>query len=334
MEVLRLHAAGDLRLHEEPDPIPGQNETLVRVTAVGLCGSDLHWYEDGAIGDAVLQRPLVLGHEIGGVIAEGPLAGARVAVDPADPCERCELCLAGHANLCQDVRFTGHGSTDGALRTLMAWPTRGLIPVPDTIADDEVPLLETVGIAVHAADLGKVRAGMRASVHGCGPIGLSIIAVLRARGVRVVAATEPLAHRREAALAAGAEAVMDVDAHGRSKEAARTPVDVAFEAAGTDGAIATAVDAVKPGGRVVLVGIPAGDRMTISAAPARRKGLRLILSRRMKAHHFHRAITLAEAGAVDLGAMVTARYPLREGPAAFAELAERRGLKVVIAPSA
>ena len=333
MKVLRLHAARVLKIHDEPDPVPAPGEELVRVTGVGLCGSDLHWYEDGGIGDSRLSRPLVLGHEIGGVIAAGPRSGVRVAVDPADPCERCETCVAGHANLCPTMRFSGHGATDGALRELMAWPARLLLPVPDAISDPEVPLLEPLGVAIHAIEMGHFRAGMRAGVYGCGPIGLLLIAALRAMGAAEIVATEPLPHRRAAALMMGATAAWPVGDDGVSAEAARHTVDVCFEAAGEDGAVATAIAAVRLGGRVVLAGIPPTDRTTFTAGVARRKGISIILSRRMKAHHLARATALVGAGLVPLAPIISAQYPLDGGDRAFAGLARRDGLKVVIEPS-
>src|SRR5918994_1525352 len=122
MRVARLHGAEDLRLTDEPPPEVPPESDLVRVTAVGLCGSDLHWYAEGGIGDARLERPLVVGHEMAGVVAEGPRDGERVAIDPAIPCQTCRMCRAGHANLCTEIRFAGHGGCDGGLQEFMAWP--------------------------------------------------------------------------------------------------------------------------------------------------------------------------------------------------------------------
>jgi L-iditol 2-dehydrogenase len=333
MKVLRLHAARELAVHDEPEPVPGPGEALVRITGVGLCGSDLHWYEDGGIGDARVTRPLVLGHEVGGVIASGPSAGQRVAVDPAIPCEHCPACVAGHANLCPAIRFSGHGVTDGALRELIAWPRHLLAPVPDSITDPEVPLLEPLGVAIHAIELGHFRPGMSAGVFGCGPIGLLLIAALRAMGASEIVATEPLAHRRAAAERMGATSAWPVDGTGVSPDAASRTVDVAYETAGEDGAVATAMAAVRLGGRVVLAGIPPTDRTTFAAGTARRKGLSLVLSRRMKAHHLTRATALVEAGLVPLEPIISARYPLADGAAAFEALTRRDGLKIVVEPS-
>jgi L-iditol 2-dehydrogenase len=335
MDVLRIHAAGDVRLHAEPVPVPEPGQALVRVTAVGLCGSDLHWYAEGSTGTASLTRPLVLGHEMGGVIASGPRSGTRVAIEPADPCGRCDACRAGHGNLCPHVRFAGHSVFDGGLRGLMAWPERLLMPVPDALDDDEVSLLEPLGVALHAIDLGHVRAGMSAGVFGCGPIGLLLIRALRAFGVGPVLATDRLPHRVAAALASGASDARLVGDDGQPPGLDEWgPVDVAFEAAGTDEALETGLRTVRIGGRVVVVGIPSTPRTSVVAAVAREKGLTLAFSRRMKSHHMLGAIELVAHRGMDLSGLITSRFDLRDGPAAFAALAERGGLKVMVRPSA
>ena len=181
--------------------------SLVRVTAVGICGSDLHWWDEGAIGDAKLTHPLVLGHEGAGVIADGPRRGERVAIDPAIPDETCRACRDGYRNLCYRIKFSGHGETDGMLREVMAWPSRLLHPLPDGVSDADGALLEPLGVAIHSADLGHLPFAGTASVIGCGPIGLLLIGVLEAAGASSVLAVEPLAHRREAAARMGADEV-------------------------------------------------------------------------------------------------------------------------------
>jgi L-iditol 2-dehydrogenase len=111
-EAARIYGRGDVRVGPEQAAVPGPGEVLLRVTGVGLCGSDLHWFEEASIGDSVLSRPLVLGHEVGAVVADGPRAGQRVAVDPSDNCGHCRQCIDGRANLCSTLRFAGHGITD------------------------------------------------------------------------------------------------------------------------------------------------------------------------------------------------------------------------------
>ncbi len=325
MRTARLHAVGDLRVADEPVPETGPGMSLVQVTAVGICGSDLHWWDEGAIGDAKLTHPLVLGHEGAGVIAGGPRSGQRVAIDPAIPCQTCRACRDGYRNLCYRLKFSGHGETDGMMREFMAWPTAALHPLPDRVSDADGAMLEPLGVAIHSVDLGHLPFGGTASVIGCGPIGLLLIAVLKAAGASSVLAVEPLAHRREAAERMGADEVSEPAAF------AEAGVDVAFEAAGNNAGVELAMASVRPGGRVVLAGIPGDDVIRFGASLARRKGLTIAMVRRMN-EVYPRAISLAERGVVDLGSVVTSRTGLGEIPAAFGAAARRTGLKAVIEP--
>jgi L-iditol 2-dehydrogenase len=238
MRVARLHGTRDVRVSDEAMPEPQDGESLVRVEAVGICGSDLHWFEEGAIGDARLAQPLVVGHEFAGVVEGGPLAGRRVAVDPAIPCLRCALCLEGHQNLCTEVRFAGHGVHDGGLRQYLAWPTHRLHPLPDSLDGVAGALLEPLGVAIHSFDLGHVGVGDRVGVVGCGPIGLLIAQVCAAAGATVALAVDPLEHRRAAV---EAEAAIEPGDAWEGPE-----VDVVFEAAGTDEAVDLALHAARP----------------------------------------------------------------------------------------
>jgi L-iditol 2-dehydrogenase len=324
----RLHGRRDVRLGPVEPPVPGPGQVTVRVTAVGLCGSDLHWYEEGSIGDTRLTRPLILGHELAGVILDGPRAGERVAVDPADPCEACDLCRAGMGRLCPDVRFLGLDPHDGALRTRIAATASRCVALPGSIPDHEAPLLEVLGIALHAVDLADARPGMTAGVYGSGPIGQLVIRVLRLRGLDVVA-TDRLGHRVDAARASGAALAMLV---GDEDPAAAVPVDVSFECSGEDAALETAVRAVRPAGRVLMVGIPSGERAAFPASPVRRKELVLQAVRRMEAPDLARAVSLVADGEVSLAGLVTGRYALDETPAAFDRAAAREGLKIVVEP--
>lgn len=336
MKAIRIHGPGDLRLHHEADPVPGAGETLVAVGAVAICGSDLHWFSKGSIGGDGLERPLILGHEFSGVISDGDGRPTRVAVDPAVPCGVCRHCLEGHPNLCQRQRFAGHGSDDGALREQLVWPDRCLYPLPDSLDVVDGALLEPLGVALHAADLGGIKPGMRVGVFGCGPIGLLLVQLARLGGATRVIATDLLPHRLEAAHALGATSVIPAENGVEHRDiwaaAGQEGVDVAFEVAGEEAAVETAIASAAPGATVVLVGIPADDRTSFHAATARRKGLTIKLCRRMK-HTYPRAIRLVESGMVDLQALVTHRFPIDEYEQAFAVAVRREGLKVVIEPT-
>jgi L-iditol 2-dehydrogenase len=230
----------------------------------------------------------------------------------------------------------------------MAWPSDRLHPLAESIGDAEGALLEVLGIALHALDLAGLpvegpsrelgsssaasapRSDLRAGVYGAGPVGLMVVAALRVAGIDEIVASDPLEHRLDAAQIAGATEFVLVA--GPHDPAADVAVDVAFECAGEDSALDTAVRAVRPGGRVVLVGIPATERSGFPAAVARRKELTLQLSRRMEADDLPRAIDLVATGRIELAPFVSHRFALDEADEAFGVLAGRSGLKVVIEP--
>ena len=336
MLAARLHAARDIRIDEVDEPgQPGPGQVLIRVTTVGICGSDLHSYEDGRIGDTVVQQPLILGHDFGGeVLACGVSAcdgndeplhvGQRVAVDPAQPCLRCEYCLKGHPNLCRRLHFCGLWPDDGALCERMLVPAHGCFPVPDALSDADAALLEPLGVALHALDLGRLRLAQSVVVLGCGPIGLLIVRLARLAGADPVYACDNFPWRAAAASAwgashawccAGENSVELVDRLTGGRGA-----DVVFEAAWADESIAEAAEMARPGGRLVLVGIPSADVLAMKHSTARRKGLTIMMSRRMK-HTYPRSIRLALSGAFELEALVSRRYPLQETAQAFASYA-------------
>jgi L-iditol 2-dehydrogenase len=335
MKVLRLHGVGDLRLHTEPDPVPGPGESLVRVSAVGLCGSDVHWFSEAGIGDSELGKPLVLGHEFSGIVESGELSGQLVAVDPAIPCGVCERCLEGNPNLCPAVRFAGDVTRDGALCERVSWPTECLHPLPESFEAIDGAMLEPLGVAIHSVDLGHPSPGMRVAVLGCGPIGLLTLQVARAAGATQLFATDVLPHRLEAAESLGATSTIRAGAGGETADILAATngrgVDVAFEAAGENEAVEAAIAVTRPGGKVILIGIPADDRTTFTASTARRKGLTIKLVRRMKLV-YPRAIELVETGRVKVHPFVTHRFPLEEAERAFSVASKRDGVKVVIEP--
>ncbi len=314
MKVARLASAGDIRVLDEPTPEPGPDEALIKVASVGLCGSDIHWFQEAGIGDARLDRPLILGHEFAGWTETGEL----VAVDPAVPCGQCEFCQQGNPNLCAQIRFAGHGHEDGALREYLAWPKRCLYPLPDALRDDEGAMLEPLGVALHSVDLGKIRPGMSVGVFGCGPIGSLVVQVAHLAGAVRIFASEILPQRLQMACSFGAE-----------PWTMNSEVDVAFECAGENAAVEAAFAAAKPGGRVILVGIPRDDRTSFSASVARRKGLSIKVVRRMK-HTYPRAIRLVAGGLIDVRSLVTHRYPLEKTSEAFESAAHRAGMKVMV----
>jgi L-iditol 2-dehydrogenase len=346
MWAARLHGPSDLRVERVPHPgHPRPGEVLLKVRATGLCGSDLHSFLDGRIGDTVVESPLVLGHEFGAVIhAVGagardarhqPLGpGVRVAVDPAQPCGRCEQCEQGHPNLCPEVAFCGNHPYGGSLCEWIRMPGRCCFPVPDTLDDEAMAWLEPLGVALHTVDLAHLRVGHSVAVLGAGPIGLLILQLARRAGADPVYVADPLPWRRKWAERLGGVPVGGGGSEPVSEVAQSTGgrgVDVAIEAAWADSSVAQAADMTRPGGRLVVVGIASDDRLSLRASVARRKGLTLAFCRRMK-HVYPRAIRLATGGGIVLRQLVSHRYPLAQAAAAFALNAayEDRVMKVMI----
>ncbi len=334
--AVRLMAARTLRFTEEPVPEPAAGEVLLRVLSVGLCGSDAHWFEEGEIGDAGVGDGLVLGHELSAVIESGPRAGERVAIDPAVPCLVCTSCRAGRFNLCLDLRFAGHGSTDGGLRRLMVWPERCLVTLPAEIPDDSGALLEPLGVALHAIDVAPPGPDSSVGVIGVGPIGLLTVAALRMRGVRNILVTDRLPHRLDMAIKMGAdEAVLATEDETGAMtllSAVGDGLDIVFETAGTDSGVESSLRAARPGGKVALVGIPAADRTTFPASEARRRELTLHLVRRMQPGDLERAAKLVASDPMGIEQLVTHRHPLEQTQDAFEALVARVGVKVMVTP--
>jgi L-iditol 2-dehydrogenase len=333
MAAARLYGPKDLRVDQVSHPgTPGPGQVLLRVTAVGICGSDLHTYQDARIGDTPIQSPLTLGHEFAGVVEEvgtgviedgdfNPLAvGTRVAVDPAQPCGRCEMCEQGHPNLCRRLHFCGLYPDPGSLSQWMLVPAHTCFPVPASIDDAAAALLEPLGVAIHATDLAKARVADSAVILGAGPIGLSLLQTLRASGAQPIYMVDQFPWRLALAEELGGIPINFREQDPVAAVQAATKgrgVDIAVEAAWADHSIQWCAEMARLGGRVVLVGIPGNNRLEMNHATARRKGLTIVMSRRMK-HVYPRAIQLVSNGTVNVNALISHRFPLADAPAAFA----------------
>lgn len=343
MKAARMYGARDIRIEEMPVPEPGPGEVLLRVKAVGICGSDLHYFKEGGIGDAAIVEPMIPGHEFAAQVAalgpgvSGLEIGQAVAVDPARSCGHCEFCREGNPNLCPKVAFAGSPGVDGAMREYMTYPASHCHPLPAGLSFDDGAVLEPLGVGIHATDLGKPRPGQSVAILGCGPIGLLNLQVARAAGASKIYASEILDYRLDVAMESGATQGFnpkreDVVA-GILKATGGRGVDVVFECAGVQETVEEAVRIAKPGGTVVLVGIPSEDRTTFTASTARRKGLTIKMVRRMR-EVYPRAIALVQAGQVKTRSVVTHHFPLERVVEAM-ELLERYAdgvIKVIVEP--
>jgi L-iditol 2-dehydrogenase len=256
-----------------------------------------------------------------------------VAVDPARPCGHCAQCLRGYRNLCPNVVFAGHGDCDGGLQQRIAWPTSELFALPEAFDGIDGAILEPLGVAIHAIDLAQLRLGMDILIVGAGPIGMLLARLARLSGAHRVFVSEPLEHRRTVAVSDADGAWHPADLPPALAEATSgRGVDRVIEMAGNDAAIGDAVDAARPGARVVLGGIPSDDRSSFVASAARRKGLTFAMVRRMN-DVYPRAIALARGKNLALDTLVTARFGIDDAAVAFRHAAGRSGMKTIIRPS-
>lgn len=324
-----------------PAPVLRAGEVLVRVRAVGICRSDLHYWAHGRIGDQVIRRwPQVLGHEPAGEVAavgrgvRGLRVGDRVAVEPAVPCGRCPQCRAGRRNICRRVRFLGMPGRPGALAEYLAMPEGNLVRLPRSVSDEEAAVLEPLAIGMHAVGLLGRRRVRTAAVVGAGPIGLCALAAFRLRGARVAVA-DYVPARLRVARRMGAAVTVRIDPRRRmaGQVAALGGPEVVVEAGGTPEAVDLALHAAVPGGTVLLVGIMDADTTPVDLHVARRKELALLNVRRSNGE-LAACVRFVATRRIDLRPMLTHRGGLADAGRLFG-LVNRRGggaVKAVIRP--
>jgi (R,R)-butanediol dehydrogenase / meso-butanediol dehydrogenase / diacetyl reductase len=340
VRALRWHGARDLRLDDVDEPAtPTAGEAIIEVAYCGICGTDLAEYTDGPVmirpGPHPLtgaSPPLVLGHEFSGrVTALGDdvaafEVGQRVTVDPCWRCDVCYWCVRGDYHICKRGGSIGLAS-DGALAPLVRVPASGLVALPDEVDDRTGALVEPLAVGLHAVRRGAVNPGDRVLVIGCGPIGAAVILCARAAGA-LVYVSEPTAKRREVALTLGASEAFDPAVTDVRREVylatGRIGPDVVLECTGIARMLPFAVDAVRRGGRVVLVGIGHGaaEVETQRIVPYERE----ILGSLGYRHDLPRVVELLRAGSIDPAPVITGVVPLEEAvEGAFEVLLADRG---------
>jgi L-iditol 2-dehydrogenase len=341
-----LKTTGRFVLDEVPAPQPRAGELLLRIKAVGVCGSDMHMFRNGQIGGIRIDdagSPLVPGHEAVGVVEEvgagldSTWIGRRVAIEPAINCGQCHWCLAGQANVCPTHQFLGLPGCDGALRQYMAHPARLCVPLAEDLNDDEAVMLEPLAIAVHALDRAHLAGGQAAVVLGAGPVGLCIIMLLASAGAHPIIVSDKLDYRLKLAAKLGATHTLnplreDVPAAVASFTGGFGAAFV-FEAAGVPQTFEHMVACAAPAAVVAVVGISADDRMAITHSPARRKGLDLRMVRRSN-RTLERAMSWAISRRLPLRATVTHHWPLKDVQKAYESVSDYADgvVKAVINP--
>ena len=315
-----LRAPGEIVLERRPVPEPGPHEVLVAVHAVGICGSDVHYFEHGRIGDYVVEAPLVLGHESAGVVVgRGAAAlrhalGTRVALEPGVPCGRCAQCRRGRYNLCPEIAFFATPPVDGALATFVAIDEDFAHRLPDTVSDAAGALMEPLSVALWANRRAGVGPGARVAIAGAGPIGVVAPLVARLAGAGEVVLSDPLPERRARAEALGAGRAVDPAAGGLV--AGARDADIFLDCSGAEAAIADGITALGPAGVAVLVGMCPAATVPFPLARIQNRELWVTGTFRY-ANTYPDAIALVASGRIDLDALVDARFPLEESRAAL-----------------
>ena len=331
-----IHGAKDLRIATLPDPRPEDDEVLVRFGAGGICGSDLHYYHDGRAGDFAVREPLVLGHEVAGQVVEVGAkvtrirAGQRVAVNPTRACLQCRYCLAGRSNLCSHVRFFGSAArfphVQGAFAELFTASEAQCVPVPESLSYRVAACAEPLAVTLHAVARAGSVLGRRVLVTGSGPIGVLTVASARLAGASEIVVTDLFDEPLAVAERMGATRVINVRTMGAALEDLTRNggwFDVALEVSGNARALENCIDATRPGGRVVQVGIlPAGN----TGVPINRvMAKELEFAGTFRFHEeFQWAVDQLVSGRVDLGPVLSETFRFAEANGAFALASDRQ----------
>jgi len=310
-----MHDTHDVRLEDVPVPEPGSNEVLVEIQAVGVCGSDVHYYEEGRIGSFVVREPLILGHEsMGTVVALGESAtkhevGERVTLEPGVPDGTCRECRAGRYNLCPNVRFFATPPIDGAFTNYVSINEDFAFSLPDELSDNAGALMEPLSVGIWACTKGRVTAGDHVLVTGAGPIGLVTMQVAFAQGATEVTLTDVAGERLEIARQLGATRALNVAEEPLDK--AGLEFDVLIECSGNERALGDGIRCVRPAGSAVVVGMGPNEETSVPLAFIQTSEILLTGTFRY-ANTYPTAIDLAATGKVDLDGMVTSHYGLAE----------------------
>lgn len=342
MEALVIHAPGDLRVEDVPTPELGPTQLQVRVRCGGICGSDLHYYQHGGFGTVRIQQPMVLGHEVAGVIeavgrdVQGRSVGERIAISPSRPCGACRYCQMGLQNHCLDMRYFGSAMrmphVQGAFRQQIVVEAYQAHRLDDDVSDAEGAMAEPLAVALHAVNRAGPMLGKAVLVTGCGPIGAMAVIAARRAGAAHIVATDLAAHPLRKAAQVGADETINVaeDPGALAKYAGdKGRFDVLLEASGNERALKGAFDVLRPRGVIVQLGL-AGAEMSLPVNTIVAKELELRGTFRFH-EEFAVAVQLINKGLVDLKPLVSATLPYRDAARAFALAADRsQAMKVLL----
>ncbi len=332
-----LYAPHDVRIEERPVPTPGPGEVLIEIKAVGVCGSDVHYYEHGRIGSYVVRQPLILGHESAGVIVNvgsgvnTSRIGQRVAIEPGIPDGICEQCRAGRYNLCPNVRFFGTPPIDGAFTNYVTIPASFAYTLPVSLSDEEGALIEPLSVGLWACRKAQLQGADRLLITGAGPIGLLTMKVALALGASQITMTDVSPQRLETARKLGATRTVNVAREALADAAVEA--DVLIECSGNQKALMDGIRSLRPAGKVVAVGMSPGEEVSVPMAFLQNHEITLTGTFRY-ANTYADAISLVAAGLIDLKPIITGHYALTETEQALqATKQDPANIKSIVVPT-
>ena len=316
-----------MRVMEVPDPqITSDTDVLIKMTSVGVCGSDLHYYTTGRIGDQIVKYPFTVGHEGAGIVEKVGSGvtrvkpGDRIAIDPAMPCWQCDQCKAGRSHTCRKLKFLGcPGQAEGCLSEYLIMPETSCFPIRKNLTLEEAALSEPLTIGVYAVKLSRMQPGMNIGILGCGPIGLSVLTALSVKKPGNIYVTDKLDYRLKFGKQSGANWTGNPGKSDIVKEIyTKEPqlLDVVFECCGQQEAVDQAISILKPGGQLMIVGIPEVDDITFKISELRRKEI-CIQNVRRQNESLHDSLELLSNEKVNIKPWATHRFKLENTQKAF-----------------
>jgi L-iditol 2-dehydrogenase len=334
MRAAFLTAIGRFEIRQTPEPhLTRPGDVMLKIEAVGICGSDMHYYRVGGLGTQVIQFPWIIGHECAGRVLEAGAevkrlkVGQLVAVDPLIACGQCDQCRAGREHTCRNQKFLGSpGQAPGALCEFLVMPAECCFALPDSASVALAVMIEPFSVGLYAQRMAKAQPGAKIAILGSGPIGLCVLLALRAAGQYTIYATDLVTERSEVARRCGADWVGNPtreDIVATLQRLEPLGLDFVFECAGQQETLDQGVELLKPGGTLLIAGIPEQDRVSFDINLLRRKELRVENVRRQN-RCMAPAVDLAVRGVVNLDQFVTHHFPLAETPAAFDLVANYR----------
>ena len=327
MKAMKLTGIRMMEMMEVPVPeIENEKDVLIRMKTLGVCGSDIHYYVSGKIGSQVVQYPFTVGHEGSGqveAVGRGVTSvkpGDRIAIEPAMPCWDCDQCNAGRPHTCRNLKFLGcPGQAEGSLSEFIVMPETSCIKIPDKMSYDEAAISEPLAIGVYAVMQSIPMEGAKVGIVGFGPIGMSVLLPALALGAKEVYVTDKIESRLQIALNSGATLTANPDREDVVKKiGAEVPelLDVVFECCGQQDAIDNAVDLLKPGGKLMVIGIPEFERWSFPVDKSRHKEL-CIQNVRRQNEALQPALDMMADGKVSVDAMATHRFEFANSKEAF-----------------